>query len=315
MLTKGSFTRDEWHHLLRLLNIMSFWMFFCTHFSYFLCDPTRKQSAMSKRGQEATSSEGSPMAKPKPMIPAKATPLIWCRAPRWVRGKILRRIWEIRSIRECRWRTRWSDKPLETVADKPKPRCNRIFLCEATGKHSTFRLLETRRRGGIFELDKYKETCAGGEHKDRVSEHEVHKPSIHDDFFCKRSCELQQVTQHLQLKHSRPMYWYGECSCLRQWKQPFILDQMIWQTWKYTRARASRKFRVYSISHRNWHWRILKRFWMCIRLKAHLPRGRDRHWLMIKWSSGQRQKCVSTQTPYWSFQKRCNYRKVKWNIF
>ena len=31
MLTKGSFTRDEWNHLLRLLNIMSFSMFSCSH--------------------------------------------------------------------------------------------------------------------------------------------------------------------------------------------------------------------------------------------------------------------------------------------
>ena len=30
--------------------------------------PIGKQSAMSKRGQEAISSEGSPMAKPKPMV-------------------------------------------------------------------------------------------------------------------------------------------------------------------------------------------------------------------------------------------------------
>ena len=36
---------------------------------------SEKQSAMSKRGQEATSSEGSPVAKPKPMIPAKARPI------------------------------------------------------------------------------------------------------------------------------------------------------------------------------------------------------------------------------------------------
>ena len=30
---------------------------------------------MSKRGQDATSSEGSPMAKPKPTVPAKAGPI------------------------------------------------------------------------------------------------------------------------------------------------------------------------------------------------------------------------------------------------
>ena len=72
MLTKGSFTRDDWNHLLRLFNVMNFSMFSCSYFSYDLCDPIGKQSAMSKRGQEATSSEFSPMAKPKPMIPAKS---------------------------------------------------------------------------------------------------------------------------------------------------------------------------------------------------------------------------------------------------
>ena len=65
---------------------------------------------------------------------------------------------------------------------------NILFSSEATGKHSTFRFLETGRQGGIFELDQYKETCAGIDSKDRVSEHEEHKPSIHDEglpFFVK----------------------------------------------------------------------------------------------------------------------------------
>ena len=75
ILTKGNFTRDEWTHLLRLFNIMSFSMFSCSHFSDFLSDPIRKRSAMTKRGQTATSSEGSPMAKPKPMNSAMARPL------------------------------------------------------------------------------------------------------------------------------------------------------------------------------------------------------------------------------------------------
>ena len=33
MLTKGNFTRDEWNRLVRLVNIMSFAMFSCSHFS------------------------------------------------------------------------------------------------------------------------------------------------------------------------------------------------------------------------------------------------------------------------------------------
>ena len=72
MLTSESFSRDEWNHLLSLLNIMSFSMFSCSHFSDFLSDPIGMQSAMSKNGQDATPSEGSPVAKPKPMVPARA---------------------------------------------------------------------------------------------------------------------------------------------------------------------------------------------------------------------------------------------------
>ena len=36
ILTKGSFSRDEWKHVLRLFNIMSFSMFSSSHFKDFL---------------------------------------------------------------------------------------------------------------------------------------------------------------------------------------------------------------------------------------------------------------------------------------
>ena len=54
MLTKGCFTRDEWDHLLRLLNSMNFSMSSCSQFL-----SNRKQSVMSKRAQESTSEERS----------------------------------------------------------------------------------------------------------------------------------------------------------------------------------------------------------------------------------------------------------------
>ena len=50
MLTKESFSRDEWNHLLRLFNIMNFSRFSCSYFSEFLSEPIGKQSAMSKGG-------------------------------------------------------------------------------------------------------------------------------------------------------------------------------------------------------------------------------------------------------------------------
>ena len=71
MLTKGSFTRDELDHLLRLLKIMNFSMFSCSHISF---SRTKKQSAMSKRGHESTSEEGQ---------------WFWCQETSWVRGCIV----------------------------------------------------------------------------------------------------------------------------------------------------------------------------------------------------------------------------------
>ena len=54
MLTKGNFTRDEWNHLLCLLNI--------SHFSSTVCS-----AAMAKRSQQ-DSGEERVTAKSKPMM-------------------------------------------------------------------------------------------------------------------------------------------------------------------------------------------------------------------------------------------------------
>ena len=71
-------------------------MFSCSHFSNFLSDPIGKQSAMSKRGQETTSSEGSPMPKRRRMIPAKAKPVnVVLRSP-WTTREKLRKTWDVR---------------------------------------------------------------------------------------------------------------------------------------------------------------------------------------------------------------------------
>ena len=44
-----------------------------------------------------------------------------------------------------------------------------------------FRFWETIRQRGSFKLHKYKETYTYSDSKDRVSKHEVHKSSIHDE--------------------------------------------------------------------------------------------------------------------------------------
>ena len=60
---------------------------------------------------------------------------------------------------------------------------------------------------------------------------------------------------------------------------------------------------------------------MWIRLTVHLFHGRDQYCPTIKWSSGQKRKCVSTQIPFYLWEGWTTAKmwlqdgKVKWNIF
>ena len=160
-----------------------------------------------------------------------------------------------------------------------------MLSSEATGKCSKFRFLETGRQGGIFELYKYKETCTGSDSKDRVSEHEVHKPTIHDEGLPFHAKEVGNYSKVLNI-----CTWSIKDQCVDMGNVHVFVNESSQSSWtiffgesgESSRARTSWKFRVYSIPYRNWYWSILKRFWMCIRLKAHLPHGRDRHCLMVK---------------------------------
>ena len=82
MLTKGNFTRDEWDHLLRFLNIVNLSMFSCSHFL-----SEMEQSVMSKRVQESTLKEGRQWRSRDPRI--------WYQRTCWVRRKPLRKNWVI----------------------------------------------------------------------------------------------------------------------------------------------------------------------------------------------------------------------------
>ena len=52
ILTKSSFSKDEWNSVLRSLYIMNLSMFSRNYFSHSVSDPTRNQESLSKRGQE-----------------------------------------------------------------------------------------------------------------------------------------------------------------------------------------------------------------------------------------------------------------------
>ena len=175
-LTKGIFTRDEWNHLLCLFNIMNFSMFSCN----FLSDPNGKQSAMSKRRLDATSREGSPVAKTKPTVPAKARPI----------NLVLHSPWNARanpsqdlgnSVNPGKddkghlTRTR----KLEQTTQNPEVERSQVVRQENAQK---FRFLGTVQSGGSFALCRHKETCACSNSKNGNSKYEVHEPSVHDKY-------------------------------------------------------------------------------------------------------------------------------------
>ena len=192
-------------------------------------------SAMSKRGQEATSSEGSPIAKPKPMISAMAkskpmnlvlhNPLSARKNPPGNRcGSIQPKI-QLNVLK-------WSDRKTlhmqthgngETGMDlRTRLAQGNLFVRWTQGQRST-----TRGSQNINTWQRFSNVC-------------------------KRSWESKRVTQHLQWKQYRLMYWSGDCLCFRQWKQPLTLDQITQRIWKFSRTRTSRTFSVYSISRRDW---------------------------------------------------------------
>ena len=321
MLTKESFTRDEWNHLLRLFNIMSFSMFSCSHFSNFLSDPIGKQSAMSKRGQEATSSEGSPMAKPKPMAPAKARPVNLVSRSPWSARENPRRIWDIRSIRGMSMKDKvvrlvqgnlygppkaqksnvlkWGDRKMLKDSDSWK-QCDKEESSNSTG---TRRLVRAATPRTEFQNMKY-------------TNHQYMTKVFH---FLQKKLGITAGYSTLSMEALKTNVLTWRMFMSSSMKAAIHLGPNDnWRTWRVTRTRTSRKFRACSISHRNWYWSILKKFWMCVRLKVHLPHGRDQYCLMIMWSSGQEQNYVSTQIPYcvWGRCMKTKMQvkdgKVKW---
>ena len=210
ILTKGSFSRNEWNHLLRLFNIMSFSMFSCSHFCDVLSDPIGKQSAKSKSGQEATSSEGSPMAKPKPMVPAKARPLnLVARSPWSEKNSSQNYEYSINpgNADERKEVGIASGNSLQT-ASKSEVGYSQVSrqesaliaegdLCMEQHKNNVIRehLLTPTAQGNLWQ---------GCDSKTRVSKHEIHEPSTHDQdlpVLTKETWELHKRAQFSQWKH------------------------------------------------------------------------------------------------------------------
>ena len=272
MLTKGSFTRDELDHLLRLLKIMNFSMFSCSHISF---SRTKKQSAMSKRGHESTSKEGQ---------------WIWCQETSWVRGCIV--LFNTPGIRN------WNTVVFHPAAGNWRKTRTKIQRCIL--KRLNRMILNLPAPGKLGRRDEPSDSASarrlerGEDPQMGRSKMEFHNTQISNyRYFEKVFNNLQKKLDPTEdfhkivLKHWRPTYWYGDCLCRQRWKQPSILDRITLKIWKYTGTRISRKFRIYSISRRDWYWTTKMKFWM---------------WPLIEWTapSWARSTLAHDQVITWS---------------
>ena len=149
-------------------------MFSCSHFRNFLADRIEKQSATSKRGEEATYSEGSPMAKPKPMVPAKARPV----------NLVLRSPWSAREnlpqdlgypvnpgiVHEGQGDYR-STRRLVRTTQNPQVELSNVKRQENAQNSDSWK------QGDQEESSNSTSTCTGSDSKNRISK----DPSTHDE--------------------------------------------------------------------------------------------------------------------------------------
>ena len=108
------------------------------------------------------------------------------------------------------------------------------------------------------------------------------------------------------------MCWYGEGSCLRQWKQPFMLDRISWRAWRFTMTQTSEIQRLFNITqkfHIGAFWRNseCEYDWKCISLIDEIS--------IVSWSSDPVDKSKSTCLPRFrsmsgkdEWKQRCNYK-------
>ena len=274
MLIKESSTRDEWNHLLHLFNIMVL----LQPFQQFLSDPTRKQSAMSKRGQEATSSEGSSMAKPKPNNPLSA--------------------------RKNPPQDLWDPVNPENVDEERGGHSTLGNRCGLTQALIQSNILKWGDRKTLFlQTPGNMETgmnlrTAQGNLCGRWTQRQIFRTWRSQSFnawprslnICNGSTEDQCISMGIvrvfvnESSHSSWTKLYREMGTMQEYELRGNSESVQYHTEIGIGA-------VWTNSEGEYDW------------QCHLPHGRDRHCLMIKWSSGQKQKYVSTPIPYCVWRK------------
>ena len=246
MPTERNFTRDEWDHLLHLMNIMIFSMFACSHFL-----SNRMQSIMSKRAQESTAKEVSAVAETETDTDTNE---FGVKEPPECEERSSARFEWFKQSGESRNGSELCFVPWQQTDTKHQPKPNIVFSREATRWYSTFQHQETGAERWIFKLSPRQETRAKWECPIRkvattLPQHADLRSSVLRE-------SLQEPAEKVESRKRRTSNWYrsvedqridlGTNLCRLRWKPPSILDQITLNIWKYTGTRTSRNFRIYS---------------------------------------------------------------------
>ena len=272
MLTNVSFTRDEWCHLLRLLNIMNLSMFsWCQVLS------NRKHSVMSKRVQESTLKEGRQWRSRDLWIWLQITSGVWRNIPR--------KSWVTRTETRIGSELCFIQRQENDAKHQPKP--NNVFSREATRWHSIFQPQETGARWGHQNRKV----------KDGTPQDANLRPSIPRD-------GLQELAEKLNFVEEAPAFGIEALmtnvliwGLFLSTTPSFILDQITLKIWKYTWTfrRTSTFFPQYSevtIASSSGDSEC-ENDWMDSSFMCEI--------YTFSWSSGRKQEYVSTQIPSYAW--------------
>ena len=231
MLTRESFTRDEWDHLLRLLNIMDFSTFSTSHVlsnRKQQCHVQESSGKYSERGVGSGETETKEFAVEEPPE---------CEERSTARFELSKQPGESRIVPELCF------IPRQETDAKHQPKPNNVFSREATRWHSIFQHQGTGAERWNFKRSPRQETGARWGHPNRKVM-EFHNMQVSDFRYLEKV--LKNLRKKLNFAEEAPIIGiealktnvviWGLFLCRQRWKPlpPFILDPVTLNFRKYT---------------------------------------------------------------------------------
>ena len=143
-------------------------------------------------------------------------PSTWCCAARGARGEILRRLWDIRSIRgnvDDGQGSQTSTMRLVRTTQSPEVECSQVMQQE-NAQNSDSRKQGDKEKFSNSTSSRRLVRAATPRTEFQNMKYTNHQYMTKVFHFLQKKLRIT-AAQHSQWKHLRQMCWYGECSCLR----------------------------------------------------------------------------------------------------